>query len=133
MEPVYLFVYGTLMSTFNNPMALYLRKNARLIGKGHFNGFLFDLGSYPGAIHEPGSIHKVMGEMYQLSNDDNAIFKMLDIYEGINDSDFNLYERNVIPVNIDNKAYNNYVYILKKTPEALLINGGDYNLYINDK
>lgn len=132
MEPLYLFVYGTLMSTFNNPMAIYLRKNALLIGKGYFNGFLFDFGNYPGAVYKSDSTEKVIGEMYQLSNDD-VIFKILDIYEGINDPDFNLYERNVIPVNVDNKVYNNYVYVLKKTPEVLLINGGDYNLYINDK
>lgn len=132
MRPVYLFVYGTLMSTFNNPMALYLRKNARLIGKGHFNGLLFDFGNYPGAVYKSDSTDKVIGEMYQLSNDD-VIFNILDIYEGISDPDFNLYERNVIPVNIDNKVYNNFVYILKKTPEALLINGGDYNLYLNSK
>lgn len=121
------------MSTFNNPMALYLRKNARLTAKGHFMGLLFDLGSYPGAIYKSDSIHKVLGEMYQLQIDDDVIFKVLDIYEGINDPDFNLYERNVIPVNIDNKVYNNFVYVLKKSPEVSLINGGDYNLYTNDK
>ena len=120
------------MSGFNNPMALYLRKNARLTAKGHFNGLLFDMGSYPGAVYKPDSIHKVFGEVYQVSDDD-VIFKKLDIYEGINDPDFNLYERNIIPVIINHKVYNNFVYVLKKTPEVSLINGGDYNLYINKK
>ncbi len=133
MKPVYLFTYGTLMSGFNNSMALYLRKNAQLIAKARFNGLLFDLGSYPGAIYQEDSKHKVFGEVYQLSSNSNVIFEILDVYEGINDPDFNLYERKVIPVNVNNTVYNNFVYLLRETPKASLINGGDYNLYINDK
>lgn len=131
MTPVYLFVYGTLMSGFNNPMALYLRENARLKAKGCFDGLLFDFGSYPGAIYKPGSIQKVHGEVYQLSNED-VIFAILDIYEGLDDPDFNLYEKAIIPVHVNNKVYNNYVYLLKKTPEASLIDSGDYDFHINE-
>jgi len=132
MVPPYLFVYGTLMSTFNNPMALYLRKNARLKAKGHFNGLLFDLGNYPGAVYKSDSMHTVLGEVYQLSKEE-AIFNILDVYEGINDPDFNLYERVIIPVNINNKVYNNFVYLLRKIPGDPIIESGDYNLYINTK
>ena len=133
MKPVYLFTYGTLMSGFNNSMALYLRKNAQLIAKAYFNGLMFDLGSYPGAIYESDTTHKVHGEVYQLLTNNDVIFEILDVYEGINDPYFNLYERKVIPVNVNNNVYNNFVYLLRETPRASIIDSGDYNFYINNK
>lgn len=127
----YLFVYGTLMSVFNNPVAIFLRENALLKGKAHFNGLLFDLGNYPAAVYAPKTINKVFGEIYELK-DPSKVFATLDVYEGLNDPDFNLYERKNIDAYIKEEVYKCTCYVLKdKSNTYKLIQSGDYIKYKN--
>ena len=63
-----LFVYGSLMKGRYNHDA-YMR-NAVFQGKGYIEGYaLYDLGHYPGVIHEGGH-GKVLGELYEVSGED---------------------------------------------------------------
>jgi gamma-glutamylcyclotransferase (GGCT)/AIG2-like uncharacterized protein YtfP len=77
----YLFVYGTLRSEMRDPLHHLLEKQAFLVGAGAFQGKLYDLGRYPGAVRSRGKNDRVFGEIYRLSEPQRA-FKILDAYEG---------------------------------------------------
>lgn len=98
MEKLYnLFTYGTLMQAFDNPYARRLRLSSKYIGKGYFNGKLFRVEWYPGALYEPGAPTRVHGEIYQLTS--LEILKELDEYEDVlEDEAASLYVRKVVPV-----------------------------------
>ncbi|MGG7662278.1 gamma-glutamylcyclotransferase family protein [Dyadobacter sp. BHUBP1] len=98
MEKLYnLFTYGTLMQGFENPYAQKLRLSSNYIGKGYFNGKLFRVEWYPGALYEPDAPTRVHGEIYQLHFPE--ILKELDEYEDIlEDEAASLYVRKVVPV-----------------------------------
>ena len=77
----YLFVYGTLRSEMHDPLHRLLEKQAFFVGTGAFQGRLYDLGRYPGAVRSRGKNDRVFGEIYRLSEPQRA-FKILDAYEG---------------------------------------------------
>ena len=56
----YLFVYGSLMN-YDNEFAIYLNNNSRSYTKGNFNGLLYDMGEYPGAIFNKNTTYLVYG------------------------------------------------------------------------
>ncbi|SEI85295.1 Uncharacterized conserved protein YtfP, gamma-glutamylcyclotransferase (GGCT)/AIG2-like family [Dyadobacter sp. SG02] len=101
MEKLYnLFTYGTLMQGFDNPYARKLRLFSNYIGKGYFNGKLFRVEWYPGALHEPDAPTRVHGEIYQLNSFE--ILKELDEYEDVlEDETASLYVRKVVPARDD--------------------------------
>ena len=53
----YLFVYGTLMREFENPFATQLRARATFIAEGFFQGKLYRVSWYPGAVYDLSLIH----------------------------------------------------------------------------
>ncbi|MGV3602443.1 MAG: gamma-glutamylcyclotransferase family protein [Dyadobacter fermentans] len=98
MEKLYnIFTYGTLMQAFHNPYARKLRASSKYLGKGHFNGRLFRVEWYPGALYDPDAPTLVHGEIYQLHSLD--ILQELDEYEDVlEDEAASLYVRKVVPV-----------------------------------
>ncbi|OWY21780.1 gamma-glutamylcyclotransferase [Sphingobacteriales bacterium UPWRP_1] len=62
----YLFVYGTLMSTFTNPAAKYLQQSAAFVAKAATCGLLYDVGRYPAFIATPNCTQQVYGELWAL-------------------------------------------------------------------
>lgn len=77
----YLFVYGTLRRQMNDPLHRLLEQHAVLVGTGSFQGKLYDLGRYPGAIPSSGKTDRVLGEIYRFSDSQRAL-EILDGYEG---------------------------------------------------
>jgi gamma-glutamylcyclotransferase (GGCT)/AIG2-like uncharacterized protein YtfP len=129
----YLFVYGTLMRSFENPYAQFLRRNNAYIGKGFFYGELYDLGSYPTANYLPHKTSKVIGEIYALNNPLETL-KILDAYEGLGNSleESTEYLRMEIPVQSDNKGaiWSCWVYLCNcDTTPLKVIHSGDYALF----
>ena len=126
----YLFVYGTLRKDFNNPMSQFLKTHSEWLSKGHFCGFLYDIGEYPGATLGACANNKVFGDIYKI-NDSNTVFKTLDTYEGTGHSfpKPNLYIRKLVTVftekGLKTKAW---IYIYNHSVENLkLISSGDYS------
>lgn len=103
-EKIYLFVYGTLMSTNRNNM-VYLADSS-YIGKGTLNGYdLYDLESYPGIVQGNG---KVKGELYAVSLDK---LPEIDRYEG----EGALYLRKLVQVCSEkNEKYSAFTYVYNK-------------------
>jgi gamma-glutamylcyclotransferase (GGCT)/AIG2-like uncharacterized protein YtfP len=75
----YLFVYGTLKSSFRNRYALRLRREARLIGRAQMPGRLYRLRWYPG-MRPPRGPETVSGELYKLRQPLKTL-KLLDAWE----------------------------------------------------
>jgi gamma-glutamylcyclotransferase (GGCT)/AIG2-like uncharacterized protein YtfP len=67
-EPRYLFVYGSLrMGEYNHR----LLTNARLIGKRTIGGFkMYSLGSYPFVTETGNEDDKIVGEVYEIDEDE---------------------------------------------------------------
>jgi len=73
----HLAVYGTLMRAFNTQHQLGVSDQLIFEGPCQFDGVLYDLGAYPGAV--PGT-DVVYGECFRLLNMD--ILPILDRFEG---------------------------------------------------
>jgi gamma-glutamylcyclotransferase (GGCT)/AIG2-like uncharacterized protein YtfP len=71
-----LFTYGTLMRGFR--LHRLLEGRAAYLGRGQATGRLVDLGSYPGAVSDPGGT--LLGEIYRIG--DPALWVALDSAEG---------------------------------------------------
>jgi gamma-glutamylcyclotransferase (GGCT)/AIG2-like uncharacterized protein YtfP len=77
----HLFVYGTLCQRMKHPLSHLLVHHGIFIGKGIFQGNLYDLGRYPGAVPSRKKTDLVTGEIYRLQNP-KQVFDILDEYEG---------------------------------------------------
>jgi gamma-glutamylcyclotransferase (GGCT)/AIG2-like uncharacterized protein YtfP len=81
-----IFVYGTLLSTSDAPMAREFARSATLIGPARLPGRLVDLGDYPGLLEPAGPEDLVNGEVWQ-SHAPDAQLPALDAYEGCSPDD----------------------------------------------
>lgn len=77
--PDRLFVYGTLRRR-HGAHAL-LGRAGRFLGDGVFQGRLYDLGPYPGAVPSGQRGDRVLGEVYRLVGPE-SVLERLDAYEG---------------------------------------------------
>ncbi|WP_445736754.1 gamma-glutamylcyclotransferase family protein [Mariniflexile sp.] len=125
----YLFVYGTLLKDFDSYMAKFLETKSEFIGTGYFNGKLYEILWYPGAVLSDNPNDKVFGHIFKIL-DTEKTFKALDDYEGIGDTGehANEYKRVLIDAYIsENELVKTWVYIYNLPTEQLkLIPSGKY-------
>jgi gamma-glutamylcyclotransferase (GGCT)/AIG2-like uncharacterized protein YtfP len=107
----YLFVYGTLMSASHNPIARYLKENAKLLGVGRWPGELFLIKHYPGAIKSEKQNAWVYGEVFELR--DPVVLDTLDRYEECTDefSKPHEYIRQLETIFLDSQPLSSWMYI----------------------
>ena len=125
----YLFVYGTLLGS-DNEFAIYLKQYCTFYKPGKFKGKLYDLGEYPGAVHDDNNGY-VYGSIFQLLNQAEA-FEYLDDYEGFGDDQDqpNLFIRKFISIETDNEQINCWGYLYNLSVAGFrLIESGDYLQY----
>ena len=132
----HLFVYGTLMNTFDNEMSRFLQRHSSPIGQGRLSGKLYDVGAYPAATYDDFGLHFIKGQVFEM-HDRDAIFNVLDPYEGVEDD---LYVRQVCPVltNAVTGAEQQllcWVYLFNRSTSLLRwVESGDYLAYLaNEK
>jgi gamma-glutamylcyclotransferase (GGCT)/AIG2-like uncharacterized protein YtfP len=75
-----LFVYGTLMRGFDNPMAQLLSRSADFIGEARCRGRLYLVQQYPGLVLSDDPAEHVCGELYRL-REPSELLRELDQYE----------------------------------------------------
>lgn len=127
-----LFVYGTLMQGFTNPFAKKIRQNGTWLGKASFQGELYDLGEYPGAVYRPQSLSRVYGEVWELRDFPKTIVA-LDRYEGVHI--FNPeYVRTQLPVQFENETIHlSWTYLFCQSTELFtFISHGNYRKWLAD-
>lgn len=76
----YIFVYGTLRRDAGHVMHGILAKNASFVGNAVYQGRLYMIETYPGAVPEDDPQCLVHGEVYRLDEIDAAL-PTLDEYE----------------------------------------------------
>jgi gamma-glutamylcyclotransferase (GGCT)/AIG2-like uncharacterized protein YtfP len=78
---VHLFVFGTLLSGYDHPMARRLSREAELVGAARCQGCLYLVKHYPGMTLSTEPAEQVFGELYRM-HDPQALLHTLDAYEG---------------------------------------------------
>ncbi|MEM9895390.1 MAG: gamma-glutamylcyclotransferase family protein [Bacteroidota bacterium] len=79
-----LFVYGLLRKEASHEKSTYLSEQATFIEHAIFQGKLFRIEAYPGVTPSDNKTDTVIGEVYELPNDN--ILSNLDYFEGIGES-----------------------------------------------
>lgn len=75
-----LFVYGTLRRASPSEMHQVLRRDADFLSEGFFQGILYRIDGYPGAVPSADRNDRVVGELYRLRQP-SEILARLDAYE----------------------------------------------------
>lgn len=125
----YLFVYGTLLSHFNNEVLKPIAALMQYEGQGKLKGRIFDLGAYPALTMSETESADVHGEVYKLASN-KEVFAALDEYEGEE------YCRELHSVQLDGgKIIRCWVYIYQPEPDKNVIQiiSGDYLAYIRNR
>lgn len=120
MESEYLFVYGTLKSDANNAYAQEFHAQAKLIGDARWQGGLYLIGNYPGAITSTSDGEFVFGELWKLYQPDETL-RRLDIYEACASSSAfpHEYERSIQPVEVNGELLKAWIYIYQLSTSHL--------------
>ena len=88
---------------------------------GSFQGKLFDLGTYPGAIPSEDPENRVIGEIHRLE-DPGSAFVILDRYEGRE------YDRVLQPVRSESgQTFEAWIYLfVAGLSDSVQVDSGDY-------
>jgi len=126
----YLFVYGTLKQGYSHPMSNFLNHHSEFLGCGYFQGKLYMVAHYPGAVLSDNPEDKVHGHVFMLKSDSEDAFRVLDDYEGIDPSstEQDFYKRVVLKVYMDALgSIDAWVYIYNlPTDDLVLIPSGRF-------
>lgn len=76
----YLFVYGTLRQGTETNMHRLLAQHSDFVGDATFQGRLYKIDYYPGAVSSVDPAHRVKGEVYAL-REPATVLPALDAYE----------------------------------------------------
>jgi len=121
-----LFVYGTLRKQVKHPTHQILARHGSYIGMGVFQGRLYNLGRYPGAVASAEKSDRVIGEVYELERNTQA-FEILDDYEG------RLFSREPTTIFLDTgETITSWIYLYRGVvEERRRIVSGDYLAYLD--
>jgi gamma-glutamylcyclotransferase (GGCT)/AIG2-like uncharacterized protein YtfP len=113
MTSDHLFVYGTLMRSFDHPMAQLLSRSADFIGEARCQGRLYLVKHYPGLVLSDGPAEIVFGELYRLRHP-AELLREFDMYEACGDgfAEPTEYVRRMLQVTLnDQTASEAWTYI----------------------
>jgi gamma-glutamylcyclotransferase (GGCT)/AIG2-like uncharacterized protein YtfP len=128
-EPNHIFVYGTLRSESDHPMARRLCMRARHVGRGSVPGRLYDLGWYPAGVFDANEKRRIVGDVFALKSG-SLLLAELDAYEA---GDPN-YARAVLDVELTvGGTIAAWTYVVTREPRARLIQSGDFIAHRNAK
>jgi gamma-glutamylcyclotransferase (GGCT)/AIG2-like uncharacterized protein YtfP len=105
MNSDHLFVYGTLMRGFDNPMAKLLQQGADFIGAAWCRGRLYRVEHYPGLVLSDEADDVVFGEAYRLRQP-VELLREFDMYEACGEgfAEPTEYIRQLLAVTLENGA-----------------------------
>lgn len=121
MNPSYIFVYGTLRRDANSEMSHLLAKHGEFVDDASYQGRLYKIDYYPGAVPSDNPNDMVQGEVYLLHQADVTL-PLLDQYEefGPEFPEPNEYSRKKQPVLLKNGCtITAWVYVYNHPTEGL--------------
>jgi gamma-glutamylcyclotransferase (GGCT)/AIG2-like uncharacterized protein YtfP len=112
LTPDHLFVFGTLLSGYDHPMARRLAREADLVGKACCQGKLYLVRHYPGMVLSADPADEVHGEVFRM-HDPQALLRTLDKYEGCGPgaTEPTEYIRQRVSVTLDGRAIEAWTYV----------------------
>lgn len=120
-EATRLFAYGTLRPG-RAPAGLARQvATLRSVAPARMRGVLYDLGTFPGAVHEPAAPGFVHGDVVELGPQSPPL-AFFDLYEEIHPAhpERSLYRRDWIAVETaDGRALECWVYVLQRVPPGV--------------
>ena len=115
-----LFVYGTLMRSFDHPMARLLSKNADFLGEARCRGRLYRMEHhrikyYPGLVLSDDPADVVFGELFRL-REPAQLLRELDAYEGCGEgfAEPTQYIRRMLPVTLGDNTEEAWTYLYNR-------------------
>lgn len=82
----HIFVYGSLREALRHPLRRILRIGGEHLGEARFQGILYDVDWYPGAVPSDHPGDSVVGDLYRLVSP-ATVLEHLDVYERCTPSD----------------------------------------------
>ena len=134
-----IFVYGTLMSGFDNDFATVLHQQVYKVVPAFITGKLYIVTNwifpYPKAAYIPNSPLKIYGELLYLDKtiDSDTLVSLLDEYEGVDLTypEKGEYLRKVIPVLTEKGTEQAWAYVQNHSNSNLdIIPSGDFRQYL---
>ncbi|SFN51316.1 Uncharacterized conserved protein YtfP, gamma-glutamylcyclotransferase (GGCT)/AIG2-like family [Cohaesibacter marisflavi] len=98
----FLFVYGKLRQHFDSEISRLFFNHARNVGPALFQGRLYQIAHYPGAVPSDDPQEQIVGHLLALPTEE-PLWRAIDEYEGIG-PDFSEpfeYERCKMPVSLE--------------------------------
>ncbi|MEM0938489.1 MAG: gamma-glutamylcyclotransferase family protein [Bacteroidota bacterium] len=128
MNSEFLFVYGLLRRKANHEMGRLLFKSAEFISAATFQGRLYLIDHYPGAIPSEKRSDSVNGDVFRIHH--SSIFSDLDRFEGIG-SQFSIpneYRRAIQEVVLtDGAKIKSWIYLYNWPVQELIpLHSGDF-------
>lgn len=130
----FLFTYGSLRKKSGHPMRQMLSKNAEWMGEAEFQGKLYMVEDFPGAIRSSDPDDILKGDLFRL-NQPSVLLKKLDHYEGFDpdhrEQSLFVREKEHVKMLPDRKPIRAWIYFYNKSVSHLRqIESGDYLDYI---
>lgn len=100
-------------------MSRFLCLNSNVLGKAYIHGKLYKISWFPGVLLSNDVSEKVYGTLFKL-NSVSKTLKVLDDYEGFNESNINesLFKREITTVFLENgNTINAWVYLYNQNIE----------------
>ena len=136
MSKEYIFVYGTLRRDCGGAMANWLSCQAGFWGMGFFQGALYEVNRYPGAVPCSEKHDRVLGELYRM-HDSELVLTELDDYEECSSRFPEPHEYNRLKSEItlpEGESVFAWVYVYNFPVDRLeQIHSGDYARYLFEK
>ncbi|WP_321449449.1 gamma-glutamylcyclotransferase family protein [uncultured Cohaesibacter sp.] len=125
----FLFVYGKLRQHSDSEISRLFFNHARNVGPARFQGRLYQIAHYPGAVPSDDPQDQIVGQLLALPCDE-PLWRAIDEYEGIG-PDFSEpfeYERCKMPVSLaDGTHVEAWIYIYRRDlSDSDRISHGDY-------
>ena len=121
MTSDHLFVYGTLMRGFDNPMAQLLSRSADFVGEARCRGRLYRVTHYPGLVLSDDADDVVFGELFRLRQP-AELLREFDMYEACGEgfAEPTEYLRQMLAVTADDGAVSEaWTYVYNWTVDGL--------------
>jgi gamma-glutamylcyclotransferase (GGCT)/AIG2-like uncharacterized protein YtfP len=107
-----LFVYGTLMRGFDNPMAQLLARGADFLGEARCRGRLYLVTHYPALVLSDAAAEIVFGELFRLRAPDELL-REFDMYEACGEgfAEPTEYIRQLLSVTLEDGTAEAWTYV----------------------